>query len=121
MVEAGAATRGEIAHAKAEPLELRRRQDAEQVKAAYFAEEVRRELLARYGEKVLYGAGLSVHTSLDARLQAAADNALRTGLIRYERSHGGWRGPVARIDPKGDWTGHLAKVSVPAVAADQPI
>ena len=118
MVEAGSATRDEITQAKTEPIELKRRQDTEEVRAPYFAEEVRRELLARYGEKVLYGNGFSVRTSLDARLQAAADKALRNGLIAYERSHGGWRGAVARIDPKGDWTGHLAKLPVPPVAAD---
>ena len=34
-------------------------------------------------------------------------------LIAYEHSHGGWRGAVARIDPKGDWAAHLAAVPVP--------
>jgi penicillin-binding protein 1A len=118
MVEDGAATRPEAAEAESQPLELRRRQEAEEEKAPYFAEEVRRDLLARYGEKVLYGAGLSVRTSLDARLQVASDAALRSGLIAYEHSHGGWRGAIARIDPKGDWAGHLAAVPVPGVAAD---
>ena len=75
-------------------------------------------MLTRYGEKVLYGAGLSVRTSLDARLQAASDKALRAGLIAYEHTHGGWRGAVARIDPKGDWAAHLAAVPTPGVAAD---
>ncbi|MFL5269695.1 MAG: penicillin-binding protein 1A [Stellaceae bacterium] len=118
MVEDGLATREEVRLAEALPLELKRRQETEEVRAPYFAEEVRRELLARYGEKVLYGSGLSVRTSLDARLQAAADKALRAGLIRYERGHGGWRGPVGRIDPKEDWEARLAKVPVPAVARD---
>ena len=118
MVEDGAATQDELAQVEAQPLELRHRQEAEQVKASYFAEEVRREVLARYGEKVLYGAGLSVRTSLDERLQAASDKALRAGLIAYEHSRGGWRGAVARIDPKGDWAAHLAAVPVPGVAAD---
>ena len=118
MIENRAATRQEAAQAEMQSLELHHRREAEQVKAPYFAEEVRRELLARYGEKMLYGAGLSVRTSLDARLQADSDKALRDGLIAYERSHGGWRGPVARIDPKGDWTAHLANVPVPAVAND---
>src|SRR5208282_211585 len=80
MVEDGAATREEVAQVEAQPLELHHRQEAEQAKAPYFAEEVRRELLARYGEKVLYGAGLSVRTSLDARLQAASDKRCATGL-----------------------------------------
>jgi penicillin-binding protein 1A len=118
MVEDGVTTQEDAAQAEAQPLELRHRQDAEQVSAPYFAEEVRRELLARYGEKVLYEAGLSVRTSLDQRLQAASDKALRDGLIAYERSHGGWRGAVTRIDPKGDWAAHLAAVPVPGVARD---
>jgi penicillin-binding protein 1A len=118
MIEDGVATQEEVAQVEAQPLELHHRQEAEQVRAPYFAEEVRRDVLARYGEKILYGAGLSVRTSLDARLQAASDKALRTGLIAYERSRGGWRGAVAHIDPKGDWAAHLAAVPVPAVASD---
>src|SRR5579885_3598764 len=38
--------------------------------AEYFAEEVRRELYERYGEKKLYEGGLSVRTTLDTKLQA---------------------------------------------------
>src|SRR4029077_13297461 len=118
MVGDGVVTQAEAFQAEAQPLELHRRQEEGQAKAPYFAEEVRRELLARYGDKVLYGAGLSVRTSLDERLQAASDKALREGLIAYDRSHGGWRGAIARIDPKGDWASRLAAVPVPAVARD---
>ena len=49
---------------------------AEIVTGPYFAEEVRRELMAWYGDKVLYQSGLSVRTSLDGRLQAAGDYAI---------------------------------------------
>ncbi len=118
MVEDSMATQEEVTQAEALPLAPRRRQETEEVRAPYFAEEVRRELLARYGDKMLYGSGLSVRTSLDARLQAAADGALRTGLVRYERGHGGWRGPVDHIDPKGNWEARLAKIPAPAVATD---
>src|SRR5438445_11140662 len=118
MAEDGSATADEIARAKGELLAMRHREEAEIVTGPYFAEEVRRELMAWYGDKVLYQGGLSVRTSLDARLQAAADKALREGLIAYDRSHGGWRGAVARLDPKGDWMAHLAAVTVPAVARD---
>ena len=82
---------------------MHHREEAEIINAPYFAEEVRRELMARYGDKVLYQGGLSVRTSLDARLQAAADKALRTGLIEYDRGHGGWRGAVGHIDPGIGW------------------
>ena len=118
MVEDGMATQKEGTQAETLPLAPKRRQETEEVRAPYFAEEVRRELLANYGDKVLYGAGLSVRTSLDARLQSGADKALRAGLVRYERGHGGWRGPVGHIDPRGNWESRLAKVPVPAVARD---
>src|SRR5437762_11545496 len=77
IAEDGAAPEKEIQAARAEPLALRRREEAEIVSGPYFAEEVRRELLARYGEKGLYESGLSVRTSMDGKLQAAADKALR--------------------------------------------
>src|SRR5438034_3256835 len=107
MAEDGNATAKDIVQAKAEPLVLRRRAEAEIVSGPYFAEEVRRELLARYGESVLYQGGLSVRTSFDARLQAAADKNLRDGLITYDRSRGGWRGPVGHIDPGAGWPARL--------------
>jgi penicillin-binding protein 1A len=118
MVEDGWATRAAADKAEAQPIELRRREPAEEVSAPYFAEEVRRQLLARYGEKTLYEGGLSVRTSLAPALQAAADKALRAGLIRYDRSHGGWRGAIAHIEPGDGWATRLASVPVPPVATD---
>ena len=117
MAEDGNASEAEIAKAKAEPLTMRRREEAEIVSSPYFAEEVRRELLARYGEKALYQSGLSVRTSLDARLQAAVDKALRNGLITYDRGHGGWRGAVGHIQPGPGWPARLAAEALPAGAA----
>jgi penicillin-binding protein 1A len=65
--------------------------------ADWFTEEVRRELLARFGPEQTTEGGLMVRTSLDPKLQAAADVALRDGLIAYDRKHGGWRGPVGHL------------------------
>jgi penicillin-binding protein 1A len=113
MAEDGVAPAAEIAQARAEPVTLHHRQDAEIVTAPYFAEEVRRELLARYGDKALYQGGLSVRTSLDALLQVASDKALRDGLIAYDRGHGGWRGAVGHIDPGPNWPRRLAAEGIP--------
>src|SRR5436190_11021848 len=113
MAEDGNATEGEVAQAKAETLVLRHRDEAQIVTGTYFAEEVRRDIMARYGEKSLYQGGLSVRTSLDAGLQAAADKMLRSGLIAYDRSHGGWRGAVGHIDPGPNWPGRLAAEALP--------
>ena len=79
--------------------------------AEYFAEEVRRELAQRYGEKKLYEGGLSVRTTLDPKLQLMARRTLTQGLVDYDEHHAGWRGPVTHIDVStGDWGVKLAKV-----------
>ena len=44
--------------------------------APYFTETVRKYILDKYGEDVLYRGGLTVHTTLDAELQGAAEAAV---------------------------------------------
>ncbi|MBV1833393.1 penicillin-binding protein 1A [Novacetimonas pomaceti] len=83
----------------------------------WFSEEVRRELIEHYGVSSTMEGGLSVHTSMDSHLQQVAANALHEGLMRYDRAHGGWRGPVTHldgVDPHGDWANALARVGAPA-------
>ena len=77
--------------------------------AEYFAEEVRRELFEKYGEKKLYEGGLSVRTSLDPKYQALARKTLQDGLEHFDEAHG-WRGAVTKIDLAGDWGVKLAGV-----------
>jgi penicillin-binding protein 1A len=97
--------------AKRQPLAVTTRATGEHTfSAEYFAEEVRREILERYGEKKLYEGGLSVRTTLDPKLQVEARRALIDGLVRYDETRGGWRGPVAKIDLSGDWGVKLADV-----------
>src|SRR6185437_7656474 len=64
--------------------------------AGYFVEDVRRELIARFGEKLVYEGGLRVHTSYSAAQQHIAETAFRDGLVAYDRRHG-WRGPLQRL------------------------
>jgi penicillin-binding protein 1A len=56
--------------------------------APFFVEEVRKHLEREYGAKVLYENGLSVTTTLDVRLQNAANGAIERGLRRYDKRHG---------------------------------
>ena len=81
--------------------------------AGYFLEEVRRQLIDRYGEQAtdgpdsVYGGGLWVRTSLDTEMQDAARDALRGGLLRYHGNRG-FPGPVATLNPSnGDLIGQL--------------
>ena len=109
MVEDGRITETDAAENLELPLEIRSRDDTEQVTAEHFAEEVRRELIRLYGEDGLYKGGLSVRTTLNPRLQEVADRVLRDGLVTYDRRHG-WRGPLGTLDlENGDWKAALAE------------
>ncbi|WP_142849720.1 penicillin-binding protein 1A [Telmatospirillum sp. J64-1] len=113
MFDDGHITRAEAEAAMREPLALRRRAETEVVREGdYFAEDIRRELAARFGERVLYEGGLSVRSTMDPRLQAIATRALREGLMDYDRRHG-WRGPVTRIEISGGWPQRLSEVARP--------
>jgi len=79
--------------------------------AGYFAEEVRRELLDRYGEKKLYEGGLSVRATLDPKMQLWARKALVDGLVRFDEARG-FRGAMRSIDVSADWGPALAEVPV---------
>ena len=57
---------------------------------------MRRELVARFGEKVVYEGGLTVRTSYTRSYQDMADKAFRDGLIAYDRRHG-WRGAITHL------------------------
>src|SRR6266566_145117 len=70
-----------------------------EVEASYIAEMVRQQLYKTYDEKA-YGGGFDVYTTLDSRHQAAANKALRRGLMEYERRHG-WRGAAAHLSLHG--------------------
>src|SRR5262249_1782639 len=102
----------EAVAAIAEPLKLHPRDTTESVTSDYFAEEVRRELVARFGETALYKGGLTVRTSLDPRLQAIADKVLHDGLAKFDRAHG-YRGSFAKIDVSSNWPQALAAVPPP--------
>ncbi|OCP38406.1 penicillin-binding protein 1A [Ensifer sp. LC163] len=97
------------AAATASPLGIKPKpQETSADKADYFTEEVRRQLGTRYGEAALYTAGLSVRTTLDPRLQQAAMQALRKGLVAYDQANG-YRGPLTRLPSLGGWRQALAK------------
>ncbi len=110
MRENGYITAEQAEAAIAEPLVTQTRAVGSQTQDAdYFVEEVRRELYARYGEQALYDGGLQVRSTLDTTLQNYAVNALRAGLVRYDRRHG-WRGAMSNINVEGNWKDTLKAV-----------
>ncbi len=110
MVENGYVSRPDGDKAKLQPLGVTPRALSPNTYAAgFFAEEVRRELSDRYGEKKLYEGGLSVRATLDPKMQQIARKALVDGLVRYDEAHG-FRGPMRHVETAGDWGPPLADV-----------
>lgn len=94
----------------AAPLQALARPESELARADWFAEEVRRDLAQKFGEKSLYEGGLSVRTTMDPKLQAIGERVLRDGLEAYDRRAGGWRGPLAKLAAGSDWKTQLASM-----------
>ena len=110
MVENGYVNAEDGEVAKNAPLRVNPRTTGSHIFAGeYFAEEVRREIYDRYGEKKLYEGGLSVRATLDPKLQVMAHKALVGGLIKYDENLG-YRGAVQQIDIGGDWGAKLAEI-----------
>jgi len=78
-----------------------------QIDAPYVGEMVRLALYEKYGER-LYSDGFQVVTTIDGRLQRAADVALRSAVLEYDRRHG-WRGRAGRIPLEGQVDDVLAR------------
>ena len=53
--------------------------------APFYLEEVRRQLIERFGEDMVYTGGLHVYTAVDLKHQDAAVKALRMGLVASEK------------------------------------
>ncbi|MFZ9708205.1 MAG: penicillin-binding protein 1A [Steroidobacteraceae bacterium] len=90
------------AQAAAEKAPAREHARSFEVEAPYIAEMARLELVQRFGAAA-QNEGYKIYTTVDSRLQSAANAALRAGLLDYDRRHG-WRGALARVtvDPAGE-------------------
>ena len=110
MAEDGYITIAQADKSKKDPLTVTVRPTGAHIFAAeYFAEEVRRYLYEKYGEKKLYDGGLSVRTTLNPKVQVMARKAMINGLVNFDEGQG-YRGPIANIQTGGDWGVKLAEV-----------
>jgi penicillin-binding protein 1A len=113
MVRSGWISDSQRAAASAMPLGLISRRGSQFANVGgYYMEEVRRELIDRFGENAedgphsVYGGGLWVRTAYDGRMQDSAEQAMRAAMIRYHGNRG-WAGPVATIPVDDQWAGRL--------------
>lgn len=94
MLELGFIDEATALRASAESMMGRAHAPLFDIEAPYVAEMARLSLRERFGAAA-ESAGYKVYTTIDGRLQTAANRALRIGLIEYDRRHG-WRGPLGR-------------------------
>ncbi len=95
MKSLGHITDAQLEEAKAQPINVRASRLAAGESADFVAEMVRRDIFERYGEAA-YNSGITVHTTILSAHQAAAQAALRKGLMDYDERHG-YRGPSRTI------------------------
>lgn len=102
MRELNMITPEELAAADKEVPPVKQAMNEYGVRADFFAEMVRAQMFERYGEEI-YTRGLRVYTTLNVEHQKAAYQALRKGVLEYDRRHG-YRGPEAYVELSGQLT-----------------
>ncbi|MFN9491298.1 MAG: penicillin-binding protein 1A [Betaproteobacteria bacterium] len=96
MRDLGMINAEQFANAEKEPPAVRAGLSEFAVRADFLAEMVRVQMFERFGEEA-YTRGIRVYTTVFAEHQKAAYEALRKGVLDYDRRHG-YRGPEAFVD-----------------------
>ena len=113
-------TQAQLTEARAQPLGLiAQRGTGYKNIGGYFAEEVRRQLIERFGETAdngqpysVYAGGLWVRTSMNPAYQILTTQALRDGLLRYNAGKA-WKANMGTIDVSDDeWASRFASTNV---------
>lgn len=92
--------------ALSEPIALVDEGDLNHLASPYFVEHIRQMATKRFGNTSLFRGGLRFYSTLDTRMQLAAEGALRKGLESLDRRLG-LRGPIGTVAvaQRGAWTG----------------
>ncbi len=96
MRELGFVTEDDYRAALAEPDHATPHEPPVELEASYVAEMVRQTMVDRHGADA-FTSGFRAYTTLDSRIQEAANSGIRANLLAYDRRHG-WRGAEAHLD-----------------------
>lgn len=113
MFEDGYISKEEMEEAIKKPLEVVERPKNALRYSGYYAEEVRRFIVEKYGDDAMYNGGLFIRTSLDPKMQEVAVKSLQNGLLSYDKRHG-WRGAQEKIELSADWQTEFEKRVTPS-------
>jgi penicillin-binding protein 1A len=103
MVKEGYITQAEADYAKNTPIVIQSMKKVNNDQSAYFLENIRIQLVERYGEERLYKDGLRIYTTMNAEMQKGAYDAVVNGLKALDKRQG-FRGPLrylseAEVEP----------------------
>ena len=97
-----------------EEIKLKKRKKILLENSLYYVEDVRKGILDKFGYDKVYKEGLNIKTPLDLNLQTIATEALRDGLIAYDKRKG-WRGPLENKVYSKEWSKDLKKFKLEKV------
>lgn len=126
MEEDGAITNTEAKQYIKSQIELKKRHIKLQSGENFYAETIKQDLIATYGEETLYKKGLTININMDENLQKLTDESFKKGLVSYDRKYG-YRGPIAKINVNDSkindtlWINELKKITKPSDASDYDI
>jgi len=96
MLDIGYISESDMRFARAQPATAGYHDSPLDVSASYVAEMVRYEISRQFGDTA-YTKGINVITTIDGRLQKAANESVRHALQAYDIRHG-YRGPEKQVD-----------------------
>ncbi|NOK22344.1 penicillin-binding protein 1A [Corallococcus carmarthensis] len=108
MLTEGMISKAEHDQANAEPVKVYPVEDVFHEFAPYFVEQVRKDVVDRYGNPVLLKEGLKVFTTMDSERQRAAQDSVLDGLMSVDKRQG-WRGPVMQLATEPERSAFISK------------
>ncbi|RKG51075.1 PBP1A family penicillin-binding protein [Corallococcus sp. AB011P] len=108
MLTEGMISKAEHDQANAEPVKVYPVEDVFHEFAPYFVEQVRKDVVDRYGNPVLLKEGLKVFTTMDSERQRAAQDSVLDGLMSVDKRQG-WRGPVMQLATEPERSAFITK------------
>lgn len=105
MYNLGMISKVDYEKAKAEPETAKRHDAIPELAAPYIAEIIRLEMVEKYGDAA-YTDGYQVTATISSPLQEAANQALRKGLLEYDKRHG-YRGAEQQSIAPENWANIL--------------
>ena len=91
-----------------EKINLKKRKKIFLEDARYYVEDIRKDIVDKFGFEKVYKQGFTIKTPINLELQKFASQALRDGLITYDKRRG-WRGPLSNKRFSENWNTNLEK------------